>query len=57
MGKGTAKKKQAKAADRWLETNKPTPARGYPCTRCTDTLASVSDLSQHHSDVHLGGGR
>ena len=53
----SSKKKQAKAADRWLETHKPAPARGYPCTRCDQTLHNVAELAQHFNDKHLGGGR
>ena len=59
MAKKQSARKRAKESARWEagHTPKSSPARGYPCTRCSENLTSVADLSQHHHDAHLGGGR
>lgn len=62
MGKGTAKRKEEKAAEHWLAANKPAPrtsaAPGYTCVRCGAEIHHPAHQDDHNAAQHqFPGGR
>ena len=56
MGKKQSGSKRARESARYEANARPPAPPHYPCTRCSDVLPSVADLSQHFNNAHLGGG-